>query len=167
MKQKQRVAIDDFAKIRALGNLTISPSGKKVAFTVREGDLANNRYKNDIWVYDEKHKPALYRLTAGEDGGVPVFLDDDTIVFSADRKKRHQKDVFGSKTTYNRISLQGGEAEEMFFLPFAASSPAKLSDGKWLFAGKRDVTIPDPDTLKPSEKEKVKKQLLSVSGVLK
>ena len=156
---KRRVAIDDFAKIRALGNLTISPSGEKVAFTVREGDLGNNKYKTDIWVYDEKHKPPLYRLTAGEDDGAPMFLDDDTVAFKADRKKRHQKDVFGSKTTYNRISLQGGEAEEMFFLPFAASSPAKLSDGKWLFAGKRDVTIPDPDTLKPSEKEKVKKEL--------
>ncbi len=156
---QQRVAIDEMTVIRSLGNLTLSPSGKKVAFTVKEGDKEKNTYKTDIWVYDEAHSPALYRLTAGEDGSAPIFLDDDTILFSADRKKRHQKDVFGPKTTYNRISLSGGEAEEAFFLPFAASSPTKLADGRWFFAGKRNLTVPDPEGLEDGEKEKLKKQL--------
>ncbi len=62
---QQRVAIDEMTVIRSLGNLTLSPSGKKVAFTVKEGDKEKNTYKTDIWVYDEAHSPALYRLTAG------------------------------------------------------------------------------------------------------
>jgi len=140
---KQYVAIDDMLKIKDLSNLALSPSGTKAAFTVREGDLAGNRYKTDIWVYDEAHHPPLFRLTAGEDGSAPVFLDDDTILFRGDRKKRHPKDAFGAKTTYNRISLSGGEAEEAFWLPFAASSPTPLPNGLWLFAGKRDLHVPD------------------------
>lgn len=63
---KQKVAIEDFAKIKKLGSLTLSPSGKKAAFTVTEGSLEDNGYHTDIWVYDEAHTPALYRLTAGE-----------------------------------------------------------------------------------------------------
>ena len=156
---KRKVAIEDMTRIRALGNLTLSPSGKKAAFTVKTGALEENAYKTDIWVYDEAHSPALYRLTAGEDGSAPIFLDDDTILFSSDRKKKHQKDVFGAKTTYQRISLSGGEAEEAFFLPFPVIQLASLGEDKWLAVGKKKLTLPDPEGLDEAEKAKLKKEL--------
>ena len=40
---KQRAAIDDMARIKALGNLTLSPSGKKIAFTVKDGGRGRQR----------------------------------------------------------------------------------------------------------------------------
>ena len=148
---KKKVAIGDMAEIRALGNLTLSPSGKKAAFTVKTGAMEENAYKTDIWVYDEAHSPALYRLTAGEDGSAPIFLDDDTILFSSDRKKKHQKDVFGAKATFQRISLSGGEAEEAFFLPFPVIQLASLGGEKWLAVGKKKLTLPDPEGLDEAE----------------
>lgn len=156
---KIKVAIDDMAKIKKLGSLTLSPSGKKVAFTVTEGSLKDNKYLTDIWVYDESRTPALYRLTAGEDGKAPIFEDENTILFAADRKKRHPSDVFGTKTTYNRISLQGGEAEEAFVLPFAVSMLTHVSGDKWLCGGRRDITKPDVSGMDEAEKAKVKKAL--------
>ena len=117
---KQKVEIDDFAKLKKLGSLTLSPSGRKAAFTVTEGCLEENKYLTDIWVYDETRETPLFRLTAGEDGTAPLFEDEDHILFSGDRKKRHKADVTGTKTVINRISLSGGEAEEAFVLPFTA-----------------------------------------------
>ena len=156
---KSKVGIGDFAEIKALGNLTLSPKESKVAFTVKEANVKDNAYRTDIWVYDDAHSPALYRLTAGEDGSAPLFLDEDSLIFAADRKKRHQKDVFGAKTTYNRICLSGGEAEELFALPFAASSVVPLGGDLWLAAGKKKLTTPDPAGLDEAAKAELKKQL--------
>ena len=156
---KQKVAIDDVARIKKLGALTLSPSGKKAAFTVTEGDLENNGYKTDIWVYDEAHTPALYRLTAGDDGSAPLFLDDDTVLFASDRKKAHKSNAAVTYTTYNAISTNGGEACEAFFFPFAVSFIKPLGCDKWLVGGRRNVTKPDISGLEGKEKEDVLKAL--------
>ena len=156
---KQKVAIEDFAKIKKLGSLTLSPSGKKAAFTVTEGSLEDNGYHTDIWVYDEAHTPALYRLTAGEDGKAPVFLDEDTLLFPGDRKKRHTGNAAEKETVYNRIPLNGGEAEPFLVLPFIASGLTPVSDGVYLVSGMRDLSAPDLSGLDEAEKAKKLKEL--------
>ena len=156
---KQKIAIDDVAKLKKLGALTLSPSGKKAAFTVTEGCVKENKYLNDIWVYDEAHEPALYRLTAGDDGTAPMFLDDNTILFASDRKKNHKSDAAVTYTTYNTISLNGGEAEEAFYLPFAVSFLKHLDGDLWLAGGRRNVTQPDISGLEGKEKEEAMKLL--------
>ncbi|MBQ4506739.1 MAG: S9 family peptidase [Firmicutes bacterium] len=155
----KKVAIDDMARIKALGNLTLSPSGNMIAFTVKSGDMDKNGYKTDIWIYDETHEPALYRLTAGGDGGAPIFMGDDAIVFEADRRGKHKADAFGPKSTFCKISLGGGEAEELFFLPFKASSIKYLGGDKWLAAGIHSLTRPSAEGLAEDEKAKLAKEL--------
>ena len=156
---KQKVAIDDVAKLKKLGALTLSPSGKKAAFTVTEGCVKDNKYLNDIWVYDEAHVPALYRLTAGDDGSAPMFLDDNTILFASDRKKNHKSNAAVTYTTYNTISLNGGEAEEAFYLPFAVSFLKHVDGDLWMAGGRRNVTAPDISGLEGEEKEEALKAL--------
>ena len=85
----------------------MSPSGKKAAFTVTVGSVEDNAYRTDIWAYDPGHIPALFRLTTGEDGKAPCFLDEDTILFPADRHGRHKPSEGVQYTVYNRISLGG------------------------------------------------------------
>ncbi len=148
----KRVEIDDFAKIRKLAGLTLSPSGKKAAFTVTEGDVEGNRYRTDIWVYDEGHDPALFRLTAGEDGKSPSFEDEDHVIFPADRKKKYADAVI-PHTVYNRISLRGGEAEEYLDLPFAAGDLKKIAEDVFLVLGTADVTLPDMDAMSAEERD--------------
>ena len=47
----KKVAIDDFALIRRLSDLTVSPDGTKAALTVNVGNMEKNRYENSIWLY--------------------------------------------------------------------------------------------------------------------
>ena len=101
----------------------------------------------------------MFRLTAGEDGTAPVFEDEDHILFAADRKKRHEKDVTGTKTVYNRISLSGGEAEEVFVFPFSANRLTHVRDSLWLCGGCRNIGLPDFSQMDEAETEKTKKAL--------
>ncbi len=156
---KQKVAIGDMAVIKKLGSLTLSPSGKKAAFTVLEGCMEKNNYATDIWVYDEDRTPALFRLTAGDDGASPMFLDEETVLFPSDRKKKHPATPTQKFTTFNTISLNGGEANEAFFLPFEVPFIYNIGDGLWLCGGRRDVSLPDVTGLDECEKAKVFKEL--------
>ena len=109
----KKVEIDDFAKIRKLSDLNLSPSSKKAAFVVTEGDIDKNGYNTDIYIYDPSHKPALFRLTSSKNARNPVFLDEETVLFVSNREK---KDSVLPETVYQKISLQGGEATEAFRL---------------------------------------------------
>lgn len=155
----EKVAIDDFAKIKKLGSLALSPSGRKAVFTVTEGSIAENKYRTDLWVYDCDRSPALFRLTAGEDGKAPLFENENTVLFPGDRKKRHQGNAAEKNTVFNRISLLGGEAEEAFVLPFPASSLKMLGENTFLCVGERDLSIPDLSAMDKDAKAEALQQL--------
>ena len=123
----KKVAIDDFALIRRLSDLTVSPDGTKAALTVNVGNMEKNRYENSIWLYEEGR---MRRLTGGIDGKKPLWLDDENILFPSDRAGEAEK---GQKlTVYNRISVHGGEAERAFAIPMQVSTLSKFKDGKYL-----------------------------------
>lgn len=128
-----KTAIDDFAKIRRLSNLTASPDGSRAAVTVNTVNLEKNKYENNIWLYENG---SMRRLTGGGDGSKPLWLDDETILFPADRDGE-AKD--GEKlTVYNRICIHGGEAERAFRLPMEAKNLTKYRDGKFFVLGTFD-----------------------------
>ena len=150
----KKVEIDDFAKIRKLSDPVVSPSGNKLAVTVTEGDVENNTYKTDIWVFDEAHAPKFFRLTAMENGKAPCFLDEDIILFPGDRLKKHPAKEGKVFTVYNSISLNGGEACEYMVLPFAASGLYPLSDNCFLVQGSVNLSLPDFSAMPEDEKKK-------------
>ena len=149
----KKVEIEDFARIRKLSDPVISPSGRKLAVTVTEGDVDKNTYKSDIWVYDEAHLPAFFRLTASENGKAPCFLDENTILFPGDRMKAHPAKDGIVYTVYNRIPLDGGEASEYMVLPFAASELFPLSDESFLVQGSVNLNLPDLAGMTEKEKK--------------
>ncbi len=149
----KKVEIEDFARIRKLSDPVISPSGRKLAVAVTEGDVDKNTYKSDIWVYDEAHLPAFFRLTASENGKAPCFLDENTILFPGDRMNAHPAKDGIVYTVYNRISLDGGEASEYMVLPFAASGLFPLSDETFLVQGSVNLNLPDLAGMTDEEKK--------------
>ena len=149
----KKVEIDDFAKIRKLSDPVVSPSGKKLAVTVTEGDVEKNSYKSDIWVFDKERKSQFFRLTASENGRDPCFLDDDTILFPGDRLKTHPAKDGIVYTVFNKISLNGGEACEFLVLPFAASNLYPLSENLFLVQGSVNLSLPDFSKMSESERK--------------
>ena len=150
----KKVGIEDFAAVRKLSDPVVSPSGKKLAVTVTEGDVEKNAYKTDIWVYDEAHTPSFFRLTASENGKAPCFLDENTILFPGDRLNAHPAKDGIVYTVYNRISLDGGEASEFMVLPFAASGLYPLDNERYLVKGTVNLSLPDFADMDEAEKKK-------------
>ena len=150
----KKVGIEDFAAVRKLSDPVVSPSGKKLAVTVTEGDVEKNAYKTDIWVYDEAHTPSFFRLTASENGKAPCFLDENTILFPGDRLNAHPAKDGIVYTVYNRISLDGGEASEFMVLPFAASGLFPLGNERYLVKGAVNLSLPDFADMDEAEKKK-------------
>ena len=150
----KKVGIEDFAAVRKLSDPVASPSGKKLAVTVTEGDIEKNAYKTDIWVYDEAHTPSFFRLTASENGKAPCFLDENTILFPGDRLNAHPAKDGIVYTVYNRISLDGGEASEFMVLPFAASGLFPLGNERYLVKGTVNLSLPDFADMDEAEKKK-------------
>ena len=148
----KKVGIEDFSAIKKLGNLTLSPSGKKVTFTVTTPDVPGNRYRTEIWVYDEIHSPALYRPMEQESSRPAIFLDEETLLVPGDFRKQYPDTLTEQHTVYNRISLPDGTMEEAFVLPFASTMLAPVSDGVYLTRGKRDLSFPDLSGLSVEEK---------------
>ncbi|MBQ4051567.1 MAG: S9 family peptidase, partial [Oscillospiraceae bacterium] len=129
----KKVSYTDFCEIKSLPGITASPDGKKAAFVVRQPDLEKDRYLSHIWVWEDGK---LCRLTGmGKESGF-IWLDDEQILFPGDRQEKYKGKP--PHTVYNRISIRGGEAEEAFVLPFAASGPVSLGDGKFLVRGVYD-----------------------------
>lgn len=156
---KIKVQMEDMCRIRKLSALTLSPSGKKAAFLVTTGDLEANENRSDIWAYDPERTPSLFRLTCGGSGQAPQFEDENTLLFTGDRAKRHPAKEGHPNTVYNRISLCGGEAEEAFTLPFAVTKMKRLQNGLLLCGGRRSITAPDFSRMNEDEKAKARKEL--------
>ncbi len=62
--KKRTMTVDDLAKLRSFGDISISPDGGRVAYTVRTINLEENKRKADIYAVETS-------------GGEPVKLTDD------------------------------------------------------------------------------------------
>ena len=147
------VSITDFAETRSINGITLSPSGKNLAFSVKQADMEGDCYQQHIWVRTPER---LFRLTGGGQEGSFCWLDDDTILFPGDRAKRHTDEQ--PCTVFNRISIHGGEAEEWFVLPFKAEEPVFVDENRLLVLGEYDhnrFTAGEDGALRPRTKEEM------------
>ena len=113
----ERVQLTDFAKLKKLGNLTLSPSGKKAVFLVTRPDIDADRNLSELWAYDDTRSPALFPLTRCVTGQLPAFLDEDTLLLAGDPNGRYPSTPTSRQTLYSRVSLTDGSVEEAFVLP--------------------------------------------------
>ena len=93
---------EEVISLRSVGNVTMSPDGKNVAFTVQSTDWNDNRFDNEIWIAKEGRKPfQLTNTTKSNSGGASFSPDGQWIAFLADR---------GNKNQLHIMRVDGGEA---------------------------------------------------------
>ncbi len=120
---KEPFSIDALYSIKSIGSLSLSPSGKKLAFVVTSHDYKKGKSNSDIYILNLKTKE-LKRLTFNKKGDFsPVWADEHTLYFLSTRD--------GSPQLY-RINTNGGEAEKLTdFYPYI--SAIKYRNGKIFF----------------------------------
>lgn len=116
-QDKKAFTIDDLFSLKRLGVPTLSPDGQKVAFTVTEVDLKNNRNLTNIWIMDADGKNQL-QLTTDNGSYAPAWSPCSKYL------------AFGRRGQIWLISINGGEARQVSNIPSGASGHKWSPDGK-------------------------------------
>jgi len=143
---KRPVKIDDFARLRSVGDPQLSPDGKWVAYTVSTIDLEKDKRDTDIWMVNWEGGEEV-RLTSSPDGETrPRWSPDNRyLAFLASRGDEEQKKKGAQVWLLDR---RGGEAQQLTDVKGGVSDYAWSPDGKKLV-----LVVNDPDPNDDPEKK--------------
>ncbi|MDX2177161.1 MAG: S9 family peptidase [Candidatus Sumerlaeia bacterium] len=109
---KTHLEIDHLFETRSLMEVKVAPNGRQAVLLVRTPNAEEQRNDYSLWLWREGAKK-LRRLTKGPADRSPVWVDNDTILFTA--TKREADEEKGAKkppkTRLYTISTDGGEPE--------------------------------------------------------
>ena len=81
------LVIEDFYRLRTVGNPRLSPSGRLVAYTVTSRVEATNAEPGEVWLVSTAGTPAPRRISPeGLDASALSWTNDGKLTFRADRK---------------------------------------------------------------------------------
>ena len=144
------IAIDDFCAIRSLANVAFSPEGGSACFTVSQAKKEKNLYESRLYLLKNG---AVRPLTAGGKEASFCYLDENTVLFAADREGEKEPSL---QSRYYKIALDGGEAELAYTFPIPVSQVYPLDNGDLLAVGS---TFPGFEDLYKGDKKLAKAYL--------
>ena len=74
----EKIKPEDLSNLLFVSNPLISKNGQKILFIVSKYDLNKNRFKSNIWIYDNND---YYPLTKGENDFCPTWSNNNYIYF--------------------------------------------------------------------------------------
>jgi dipeptidyl aminopeptidase/acylaminoacyl peptidase len=120
--QVKAPTVDELISLRRAGSPVISPSGKWVAYTIRETNWEENTYETEIWLADAQ-TGATRQLTNGrKSSNAPAWSPDGRkLAFGSDREDKRQIYL---------IDLGGGEALKLTSAEESVGAFAWSPDGR-------------------------------------
>src|ERR1700680_2183022 len=120
--QKRAFTIEDFYRVRSVGDVQVSADGARAAYTVTANDLPHGKRATQVWLMD-LGTARVRQLTQGDaGGGSPVFSPDGrSLAFVSSRD--------GDANLF-LLPLDGGEAKALTHLSTGVSDPVWSPDGK-------------------------------------
>lgn len=125
-----KIELKDFLDFKFLSNLKVN-SKNDIVFCVNTCNEIENKYDSNLFVIKEG-KTSI--LTNGNKESSFIFLNDETVVFSALREKADiEKQEQGEEiTVFNKIDLNGGEAEKFFSVPLNVGNFLNIDDDTFI-----------------------------------
>lgn len=117
-----KITIDLFSKVKFLSKL--KHRGDYLSYVVSTGDLEDNKYEANIYLYD-LFKKSHRKLTAGKKDSTYLWLNDEEILFQSSRQEKKEK---VAETVFYKINVHGGEAEPFITLPYQVRSAEVFGD---------------------------------------
>lgn len=151
----KKLALTDFYNYTFLSGLTFSPDKSKAVLMTKKCDKPNNSYKSDLWLFTPENK-GLKQLTSAGDVGMFVWLNDEEIIFTANRDSTLKEKVKGGEiwTVVYRLSLNGGEAVEYFRLPKVVTGISVLDNENFVLTVSNNSNRPEIEAMSGDEKAK-------------
>src|ERR1044071_4067896 len=114
---KRAFTIEDLYRVRGVGDLSLSPDGNTVLFTVVTSDLAHAKRTTRIWIMNADGANAR-ELTHGDADTSPHFSPDGKTI------------AFLRSDNLYLLPLGGGEAKQLTTLSTGVGDPLWSPDGK-------------------------------------
>ena len=129
---RSKLELHDFAEYTILSQLTYSPDGRLAAFVAQKAKVDMEGYAADLYVMSAAGDDVRRLTSAGDCRGF-FWVSDTEIAFPAmrDSKDRERAKKGEPLTVYQKIAVDGGEAQEMLRLPVKVSSAKVMGDGRW------------------------------------
>jgi dipeptidyl aminopeptidase/acylaminoacyl peptidase len=123
--QQRTITHEDVWLMKRIGDMALSPDGKRVVFSVVEPAYDPSQTVSDLWIAGTENAAPPRRLTntKGGESGAAFSPDGGRIAFTAKREGDEVAQVYA-------ISLSGGEALRVTEATADASNPRWRPDGK-------------------------------------
>lgn len=121
----KKIQAGDFAGLRRISGLDVSPDGSRAVFTVQDTDLQQDCYHSHVCLWESNRTKLIC------EGSGAFFETAGTLLMPEARQE---------KTGYDRIFLSDFHREKAFELPFAVSFLTQIGNGIYLCGGKRSVS---------------------------
>lgn len=136
---------DDLQALKTMGNIAVSPDGRRVAIVMHWVDTGKDEPRSAIWLLlldEQGHAPGEPRqLTSGKHNDTnPVWSPDNhRLLFSSDRA--------GEKNQLWLIDTDGGEPGQLTTLFHGVSEAIWSPDGRWIAFTAPAAVTDDDDVL--------------------
>jgi dipeptidyl aminopeptidase/acylaminoacyl peptidase len=116
------MTVDDMLAMQRVGEPTVSPDGKWVAYSVRDTDYEANRGRLDVWMSALDGSVTRRLTTHPDNDSGPAWSPDGRYVYFTSTRS-------GSSQVW-RLDVTGGEAEQITKLPTDVGGFKLFPDGK-------------------------------------
>jgi dipeptidyl aminopeptidase/acylaminoacyl peptidase len=133
---------EQILSLKRVGSPEISPDGRTVAYTVRQGNWDENAYETQIWLADALTGATRQLTSSKKSSNAPAWSPEgSTLAFASDRTDKRQIYL---------INPRGGEAQPLTSLEEGVNTFAWAPDGTRIAY---TATDPKPAALKEREKK--------------
>lgn len=139
----RKITIDDYFKLKRVGNPQISPEGDWVAYTVSSVDFEKDRSETRIWMIPISGDSPIPMTGKGYSASRPRWSPDGKYLSFLAAKN-------GGKTQVWTLNRLGGEAQQLTDITQGVSSYKWSPDGKKLLLMLRDLK---PEDKKENDKK--------------
>ncbi len=131
----KKIGVNGFSEFNYLSQLKVSKKGK-IAFIKSNAVVKDNKYISDLYLLDENNNAK--KMTSSGDVSNFIWLDDNTLIFPAVRKEKDKKEKKKNipLTVFQKLLINGGEAEEFLRFNMEVTSLYPICENKYLFIAK-------------------------------
>lgn len=148
-----KVLIEDLKEFKFLSQPQFNPAGSHLAFIKSQADAKETGYDMSLWVWSKETGQVRQMTSLGKVSSFD-WLNDDEIVFCANRTEEDKEAAKREITTVYKLRLTGGEAEKFFQIPLQVSSVKMLNENSCLvYSEENPQNKPYHKMKKDSDKE--------------